>query len=76
MAKKDLEVVLISIPDNLLDVIYTACRTCYSADGAVEIYNNITMYITGSSPEETANKVVQKQNDITTASQRNGEAFS
>ena len=42
MPKKNLEVSLISIPNNLLDVIYTACRTCYSADGAVEIYNNIT----------------------------------
>ena len=41
MPKKELEVSLISIPDNLLDVIYTACRTCYSADGAVEIYKNI-----------------------------------
>ena len=42
MPKKELEVSLISIPENLLDVIYTACRTCYSADGAVEIYKNIT----------------------------------
>lgn len=42
MPKKELEVSLISIPNNLLDVIYTACRTCYSADGAVEIYKNIT----------------------------------
>jgi len=42
MAEKELEVSLISIPKNLLDVIYTACRTCYSADGAVEIFNNIT----------------------------------
>ena len=42
MSKKELEVSLISIPNNLLDVIYTACRTCYSADGAVEIYKNIT----------------------------------
>ena len=42
MPKKNLEVQLISIPDNLLDVIYTACRTCYSADGAIEIYDNIT----------------------------------
>ena len=42
MPKKNLEVSLISIPDNLLDVIYTACRTCYSPDGAIEIYNNIT----------------------------------
>ena len=42
MPSKKLEVSLISIPDNLLDTIYTACRTCYSADGAVEIYKNIT----------------------------------
>jgi thymidylate synthase (FAD) len=42
MGNKTLEVSLIAIPDNLLDVIYTACRTCYSADGAVEIFNNIT----------------------------------
>jgi len=42
MPQKELEVSLISIPNNLLDVIYSACRTCYSADGAVEIYKNIT----------------------------------
>lgn len=42
MAKKQLEVALISIPDNLLDVVYTACRTCYSADGAIEIFENTT----------------------------------
>ena len=42
MPKKELEVSLIGMPSNLLDVIYTACRTCYSADGAVEIFNNIT----------------------------------
>ena len=42
MPSKKLDVLLISIPDNLLDTIYTACRTCYSADGAVEIYKNIT----------------------------------
>ena len=42
MANKNLEVSLIAMPENLLDVIYTACRTCYSADGAVEIFNNIT----------------------------------
>lgn len=42
MAKKQLEVALISIPENLLDVVYTACRTCYSADGAIEIFENIT----------------------------------
>ncbi len=42
MPKTALEVSLISIPDNLLDVIYTACRTCYSPDGAVDIYEKIT----------------------------------
>jgi heterodisulfide reductase subunit B len=42
MPAKKLEVSLISIPENMLDTIYTACRTCYSADGAVEIYKNIT----------------------------------
>ena len=42
MPKKSLEVSLISMPENLLDVIYTACRTCYSADGAVNIYENLT----------------------------------
>ena len=42
MPKKELEVELISIPNNMLDTIYTACRTCYSADGAVEIFKNIT----------------------------------
>ena len=46
-----------------------------SAKGT-EIYNNITMYVTGSSPEETANKVVQKQNDITTATQRQAGGIS
>ncbi len=42
MPKKELEVSLISMPDHLLDVIYTACRTCYSAEGANEIFANIT----------------------------------
>ena len=42
MPAKKLEVSLISIPDNMLDTIYTTCRTCYSADGAVEIFKNIT----------------------------------
>lgn len=42
MPKKELEVKLISIPDNLIDTIYTACRTCYSSDGAVEIHSNLT----------------------------------
>ena len=40
--QKELEVELISIPNNLPDVIYTACRTCYSSDGAVDIFDNIT----------------------------------
>lgn len=40
--EKELEVKLIAIPNNLLDIIYTACRTCYSSDGAVEIHNKIT----------------------------------
>lgn len=31
---------LISKPQNLLRVVYTACRTCYSADYPVEIYEN------------------------------------
>ncbi len=43
MPGKDLKVELISMPDNLIDVIYTACRTCYSADGAIEIFDNITL---------------------------------
>jgi len=42
MPRKELEVKLISMPQNLLDVIYTACRTCYSADGSIEIIDNIT----------------------------------
>ena len=30
---------LISKPDNMLKTIYTACRTCYSADMPINIYN-------------------------------------
>ena len=30
---------LISKPDNMLKTIYTACRTCYSADLPINIYN-------------------------------------
>ena len=33
------EVTLISKPDNMLRTVYTACRTCYSADSPYEIYN-------------------------------------
>lgn len=31
---------LISKPENMLKTIYTACRTCYSADSPVNIYDN------------------------------------
>lgn len=31
---------LISKPDNMLKTIYTACRTCYSADEPFDIYND------------------------------------
>ena len=31
---------LISRPENMLRTIYTACRTCYSADSPVNIYEN------------------------------------
>ena len=31
---------LISKPENMLKTIYTACRTCYSADSPINIYNN------------------------------------
>ena len=31
---------LISKPDNMLRTIYTACRTCYSADTPINIYDN------------------------------------
>lgn len=41
MPKKTVEVELISMPDNLLDTIYVACRTCYCSMGAIEIYNNL-----------------------------------
>lgn len=30
---------LISRPENMLKVVYTACRTCYSADSPMNIYN-------------------------------------
>ena len=31
---------LISKPDNMLKVVYTACRTCYSADSPINIYES------------------------------------
>lgn len=33
---------LISKPQNMLETIYTACRTCYSADSPSEIYDKAT----------------------------------
>ena len=30
---------LISKPENMLKTIYTACRTCYSADSPLNIYD-------------------------------------
>ena len=35
-------VALISKPDNMLKTIYTACRTCYSTDMPINIYENAT----------------------------------
>jgi len=34
------EVSLISKPENMLKTIYTACRTCYSADAPINIYES------------------------------------
>ena len=31
---------LISKPDNMLKTVYTACRTCYSADYPINIYES------------------------------------
>ena len=31
---------LISKPDKMLSTVYTACRTCYSADSPINIYNS------------------------------------
>lgn len=31
---------LISIPENMLKTVYTACRTCYSGDAPINIYNS------------------------------------
>lgn len=41
MEKNNLPVVnLISKPDNMLKTVYTACRTCYSADYPINIYES------------------------------------
>ena len=39
MSNNKPEVKLISKPNNLLKTIYTACRTCYSADTPINIYD-------------------------------------
>ena len=39
MSNNKPEVKLISKPNNLLKTIYTACRTCYSADTTINIYD-------------------------------------
>ena len=31
---------LISKPENILKTVYTACRTCYSAQSPVDMYEN------------------------------------
>lgn len=36
---KSVEVRLISKPENMLKTVYTACRTCYSADSPLNIYD-------------------------------------
>lgn len=36
---KDIEVKLISKPQDMLKTVYTACRTCYSADSPLNIYD-------------------------------------
>ena len=37
--EKYAQVRLISKPENMLKTIYTACRTCYSADSPLNIYD-------------------------------------
>lgn len=39
MAEKQMQVNLISKPENILKTVYTACRTCYSAKLPIEVYN-------------------------------------
>ena len=39
MSNNKPEVKLISKPNNVLETIYTACRTCYSADTPINIYD-------------------------------------
>ena len=44
---------LISRPDNMLKVVYTACRTCYSADYPINIYES-------TDDEEKMLKLIEK----------------
>ncbi len=39
MAEKQMQVNLISKPENILKTVYTACRTCYSAKLPIEVYD-------------------------------------
>ncbi len=50
---KSIEVKVISKPENMLKTVYTACRTCYSADSPINIYEN-------SSDEEKMLKLIQR----------------
>ena len=50
---KSIEVKVISKPENMLKTVYTACRTCYSADSPINIYGN-------SSDEEKMLKLIQR----------------
>lgn len=50
---KNIEVKVISKPENMLKTVYTACRTCYSADSPINIYEN-------SSDEEKMLKLIQR----------------
>lgn len=44
---------LISKPENILKTIYTACRTCYSAETSLDIYN-------GANDEEKMLKLIKR----------------
>lgn len=53
MSNNKPEVKLISKPNNLLKTIYTACRTCYSADTPINIYDT-------ADDEETMLKLISR----------------
>ena len=44
---------LISKPENMLKTVYTACRTCYSADYPINIFN-------GAVDEEKMLKLIER----------------